>query len=341
MRGIGDGKSGAGELIMQPVRVGILGCAKVVGWGLMDHRALLPEIDVVNIASRSPEKARATALQYGIPRFSTYEALLRDDDVEVVYIPLPNALHAEWSIAALRAGKAVVCEKPIASNADQARQMLAVAHETGLPLIEAVHYLYHPLAHRIDELVRSGRLGTIERVLARVHLSSDFLAPDDIRFRYDLAGGAAMDPGCYCVSLCHLVTGEEPEVVSASADLHSADVDRSMSATLRFPGGCVATIETSLQAEPWDIRLIVEGTRGRLETTNPLVPHFGHSWTLTLDGETTTAQFDMTPTFVFEWREIAAVIRAGAPIRTPASDGVATMQVVDAIYRAAGMRLRQ
>jgi predicted dehydrogenase len=325
---------------MKPVRVGILGCAKIIGWGLMDHRALLPEIEVVNIASRSREKAAAAAREYGFPRYGSYEDLLQDPDVEVVYIPLPNALHADWSIAALRAGKAVVCEKPLASNAQEAERIRKAAEDTGLPLIEAVHYLYHPLAHRIAELVRSGQLGKIERVLARVHLSSDFFDPDDIRFSYDLAGGSTMDPGCYCISLCRLVTGEEPTVISATPDLLSADIDKSMVAQLQFPGGCIGTIETSLKTDPWDIRLIIEGTRGRLETTNPLVPHFGHSWTLTIDGVETTESFDMTPTFVFEWKAIAKVIRNGSPILTPASDGVANMKVVDDIYRRAGMRLR-
>lgn len=325
---------------MKPVRVGILGCAKIVGWGLMDHRDMLPEIEVVNIASRNIEKAAAVAQQYGFPRYGSYEDLLRDPEVEVVYVPLPNSMHAQWSIAALRAGKAVVCEKPLASNAEEADHLRAVAEETGLPLIEAVHYLYHPLADRLIELLRSGALGRIERILARVHLSSDFFEPHDIRFSYDLAGGATMDPGCYCISLCRIATGEEPAVISATPDLLSADIDRSMVATLQFPGGCVATVETSLRTDPWDIRLVVEGSRGRLETTNPLVPHFGHSWTLTVDGVETTESFDMTPTFVFEWKEIANVIRNGAPIRTPASDGVANMKVVDAIYRAARMRVR-
>jgi predicted dehydrogenase len=136
------------------------------------------------------------------------------------------------------------------------------------------------------------------------------------------------------------VTGEEPVVVGATPDLLSDDIDKSMVATLQFPGGCVATIETSLSTDPWDIRLIVEGSRGRLETTNPLVPHFGHSWALTIDGVETSESFDMTPTFVFEWKAVADVIRNGAAIRTPASDGVANMKVVDAIYRAAGMRTR-
>ena len=326
---------------MEPVRVGILGCAKINGWGLMDHIDLLPEITVVNISSRSIAKAEATAKQYGIPRFCTYDDLLLDPEVEVVYIPLPNSMHAEWAIKALRAGKAVVCEKPLASNADEAASVEAVVQETGLPLIEAVHYLYHPLAKRLQEVVGDGTLGKIERVLARVHLSSDFFEPDDVRFSYDLAGGSTMDPGCYCVSLARLVTGEEPvEILSTKPDLMSADIDRSMVAELRFPSGCVATLETSLSTDPQDIRLIVEGTRGRLETTNPLVPHFGHTWTMEVDGVVTTETFDMTPTFVFEWKGIAKVIREGAPIETPVSEGVANMRVVDAIYRAAGMRPR-
>lgn len=326
---------------MDPVRVGILGCAKINGWGLMDHREMLPEISVVNIASRSPDKASATARQYGIPKSSSYDKLIADPDVEVVYVPLPNSMHAEWAIKALRAGKAVVCEKPLASNADEAASIAAVVEETGLPLIEAVHYRYHPLARRLVELVRSGDLGHIERVLARVHLSSDFFEPDDVRFSYGLAGGATMDPGCYCISLSRLIAGEEPtRVISATPELLTDDVDLSMLAELEFPSGCIATVDTSLRKDPWDIRLIVEGTRGRLETTNPLVPHFGHTWALVRDGVESTETFDMTPTFVFQWKDIANVVRHGGPITTSVTEGVANMKVVDAIYRKAGMRPR-
>jgi predicted dehydrogenase len=306
----------------------------------MDHITLLPQVNVISIASRSADKAAATAKQYGIPRHSSYEALLQDPEVEVVYIPLPNSMHATWAIAAMRAGKAVVCEKPLAANADEGVEMQKVVEETGLPFIEAVHYRYHPMAQRLRELVQSGGLGKLHHISIHIHLPSDFFGANDIRFSYNLGGGAAMDPGCYCVNVTRFITGEEPMVVEATPEMLNAEVDRTMTAKLRFPSGCTAELSTSLSKDPWELRLAVTGSKGKLDATNIIVPHFGHEWILQTDGKETRESFDMTPTFVFQWREIADVIRLGIPARTPISDGIANMRVVDDIYRKAGLRIR-
>lgn len=326
---------------MDRIRVGILGCADIVGWGLMDHMEMLPEIEVINIASRQRSKAEAFAARFKIPRTSTYEELLTDPDVDLIYIPLPNGLHAEWTIKSLRAGKAVLCEKPVAANAEEASRMAEVARETGVPLIEAVHYRYHPLARRLAQLRSSGALGPLRRIKAQCYIADDLLKPEDIRYRYDIAGGATMDPGCYTINVARLITGEEPAVRSARALRVHAEIDLEMEAQLEFPSGCIADLGMSLNGRAeTEIRLKVEGEKGELDVTNFFIPHWGHEWTMRVGGETLKERFDPTPTFVFQMRDIAQVLTHAKPVQTTIEDAVRNMRVIDAIYDAAGMRRR-
>jgi predicted dehydrogenase len=190
-------------------------------------------------------------------------------------------------------------------------------------------------------VVRSGILGRLHKIEARINLRSDLFAPNNIRYDYALGGGAALDPGNYCVSMARLVTGEEPRVSSARATLIKPDIDVAMEAELVFPGGCTAELEMSLAYEgEMEIRLVVHGEKGVLDIKNPIVPHMGHEWTLEAGGEKRSESFDMTPTFVFQFREAAEVVANGRSIRTSIRDGILNMRVIDAIYAAAGMRRR-
>ena len=173
-----------------------------------------------------------------------YAALLADPEIDAIYNPLPNGLHAEWTIAALEAGKHVLCEKPFTANATEAEAVAAVAARTGLVVMEAFHYRYHPLAQRMREIVESGELGTIRRVEAALCFPLPKFS--DIRYQYDLAGGATMDVGSYTVHLARLLGCEEPEVRSAEAKLHTPDVDRAMRAELTFPSGHTGRITCSM-----------------------------------------------------------------------------------------------
>src|SRR4029079_12268589 len=145
-----------------------------------------------------------------------YEALVHDPEIDAVYNPLPNSLHYEWTIKALQAGKHVLCEKPLASNAREAAEMARVAAETGRVLMEAFHYRYHPLALRVQEILRGGEIGAVRELEADFFIPL-FLSPNNIRFRYDLAGGGTMDTGCYCINLLRWAAGSEPQVVHAEA----------------------------------------------------------------------------------------------------------------------------
>src|SRR5215207_627011 len=150
-----------------PIRMGVLGAAAIVPVALMGPARSIPEVQVTAIAARDPQRARSFARRYKIPRVhQTYEDLLQDPEIDAIYNPLPNGLHAEWTIKALEAGKHVLCEKPFTSNATEARAVAAVAERTGLVVMEAFHYRYHPLMIRAVEVARSGELGELRFVEA-------------------------------------------------------------------------------------------------------------------------------------------------------------------------------
>jgi predicted dehydrogenase len=323
---------------MDKVRIGVLGCARIVQQALIDAAAQVPEVEVVAVASRDGAKARAFAKTHGIPQaFAGYEALLASADVDVVYNPLPNSLHAPWSIRALEAGKAVLCEKPLASNAEEAKAMLEASRVAGRPLIEAFHYRHHPAAQFIAAKVRSGELGRLRRVAAVLDIPGRLLTADDIRFQNDLAGGATMDLGAYCINILRLVTGAEPIVARASASMTSPGIDGAMQGELFFPGDVAGAFECSLIHDTLVARLSIEGDRGGLVAENPFLPQMGNSVTVTRDGTAQTERFDRTATYVFQLRSLVEVIGNGAASPTSAEDGVANMAVIDQVYRAAGL----
>jgi predicted dehydrogenase len=325
---------------MSPVRIGVLGAARIAPAAIVKPARNAADAEVVGIAARDRARAEAFATKHGIPRvFDSYPDLLADPDIDAVYNPLPNGLHAEWTIAALEAGKHVLCEKPFTSNATEAAEVAAVADRTGLVVMEAFHYRYHPLAHRMRAVIESGELGTLE------HVESALCFPlprfSDIRYQYDLGGGATMDVGTYTVHLARLLGLEEPSVVSARAKLRSPDVDRAMSAELTFPSGHTGTITCSM----WSSKVLetfvrARGTRGELHVINPTNPQVWHRMRVKVDGVARTERFPKRPTYEFQLDAFTAAALRGEPTLTPPSDSIANMRVLDDIYRAAGMRPR-
>lgn len=324
-----------------PVRIGVLGTARVIESVLLANAADTPEIQVVAVASRDAGTAASYAARHGIARsWGRYEDLLADDDVEMVYNALPNSLHAEWSIAALRAGKGVLCEKPMASNAAQARAMIAVSEATGLALIEGLHYRYHPLMRHVRNLLDGGGLGTLRTIEVRLNIAGHHFSDDDIRFDHALAGGTLMDLGPYCIDMLRLLSGAEPEALTATASLKAPEVDGAMTGKMRL-GTADAHFECSLQNETSELALIVRGDRGTLRVDNPMAPQWGHSLALEIDGQSEVCSFELTPSYVFQARHVAAVMRGGVAVETDVYNALANMTAIDAVYRAAGMTPRQ
>ena len=323
-----------------PLRIGVLGAARIAPMALLRPARQVPEVAVVAVAARDPARAQAFARKHGIARVHpSYEALLADPDIDAVYNPLPNSLHCEWSIKALQAGKHVLCEKPIASNAAEAERMAGVARETGKVLVEAFHWRYHPLAARMREIIDRGELGTVSHV--EMHFCIPLLIPGDIRYRLDLAGGATMDVGCYAISILRFLAGAEPEVMRAEAKVLSPGIDRYMAADFRFPDGAGGRMTCALLS-PVLLRMTarVRGDRGELTVFNPIAPHFYHRLTLRNDTGTRTERLRGDATYTCQLRAFEAAVRRGTPVPTGPDHGVANMKVIDAVYTKAGLPLR-
>jgi predicted dehydrogenase len=327
--------SGDGSL-----RFGILGAAAIAPPALIAPCRTDPDAEVVAVAARDPARARAFAAKHDIPTVhEDYEALLADPAVDAVYVPLPNGLHGAWTVRSLDAGKHVLCEKPFTANATEAAAVAARAAASDRVVMEAFHWRYHPMARRLLEIVRSGEIGAVRRVDAA--LCFPLLKRDDIRWRLDLAGGAAMDAGCYPINMVRAVTGLEPEVTSALVRRTSGGVDRFARAELRFPDGATGRVTASmLSSHVLAVRLRVHGTTGEIRARNPLMPKmFGMLSVRTPAGRRRERGW-RTTTYAEQLRAFVAAVRRGERFPSTAEDAVANMAVIDALYRAAGDRPR-
>jgi predicted dehydrogenase len=326
----------------KPVRLGILGTATVASYALIAPARSCPDLVVAAVGSRDRRRARAFADANGIAVAGGYDEVIDDPAIDAVYVALPNSLHAEWSVNALRAGKAVLCEKPLTCNAAEARLCVAAGHRAGRPFIEGFHWRHHPVAMRLSNLVASGRLGTIATIDVRFRYPSRFLKPDDIRLDYSLGGGVLMDAGCYCVNLLRLLLGEPINLIEAKAKCAKSQVDVVMEAALEFAQGAVGRLVAAndLPGDEFDIECRISAERGSVLVTNLFLPHLGAALALELDGSRHTEQAISTASFDFQIANFAAVVRGRAASPTPADDAIANMTVIDEIYRGAGMRLR-
>ncbi len=323
-----------------PLRIGILGAARIAPNALISPARIVPGVRVTAVAARDPARAARFAAAHQIPQVhASYADLIDDPAIDAIYNPLPNHLHDEWTMRALRAGKHVLCEKPLAANAAEAEQMAAVARETGLTLMEAFHYRYHPLALRMKAIVDSGTLGPIRHLEA--HFCVPMLRRNDIRYRYDLAGGALMDLGCYTINQLRYLAGAEPTVVQASAKLAAPQIDRWMAADLRFGDGRTARTTVSFFSTVLlRIVTIVRGDRGELRVINPILPHLWHRLTVkTVQGKRSERVPGET-SYTHQLRAFVQAVQQGEPVPTDAIDGVANMRVIDAIYTKAGLKPR-
>jgi len=325
---------------MSQLRIGILGAARIAPSALVRPAAREPGVVIGAVAARDPERARRFAAKHRIGRVhSDYQALLDDPELDAVYNPLPNGLHAQWTLKALAAGKHVLCEKPFTANATEARAVADAVAACGLVVMEAFHYRYHPFARRVAEIIESRELGK----LRRVETAMCFPLPkaSDIRYQLELSGGATMDAGCYAIHMARLLGNEEPEVVTASAKLRSEQVDRAMTAEFRFPSGATGTFTASM----WSSSVLritgrAWGDRGRLTMLNPIAPQFGHGLVVSIDGRRRLERFTRRPTYDFQMEAFCAAVLRGEPVLTPPSDSIANMRVIDDVYRAAGLRPR-
>jgi predicted dehydrogenase len=312
-----------------------------VTWGIvstaMINRELLAgareahNAEVVAVASRDEQRARAYAAEHGIGRaYGSYDALLADADVEAVYIPLPNSMHVEWTLRALRAGKHVLCEKPLGRRPAAVASAFDVAEDEGCLLMEAFMFRHNPQTARLCELVRDGAVGRLRMIRAQF----SFVAgdPADVRLQRGLDGGALMDVGCYCVSAARLLAGE-PERVTAQQALGGDGVDVTFAATMRFPGEVLAHFDAGLALVDRE-ELEVVGDEGALFLPDPW-----HCLRPVIEvrrgSEVERIALERVNSYRLEVENLSHAIRGEADPLLGRDDAIAQARAIEALYAAA------
>jgi predicted dehydrogenase len=324
---------------MAKINIGILSTARITSRAILDAAKDYKQVCVAAIASRDLTKAKDYAKQHKIPRFyGSYEELLKDPEINVIYNPLPNSLHMEWSIRALRAGKNVLCEKPIASNAEDAIRMKQVSDETGLLLTEAFHNLYHPATLRIKEIIDNKELGDIQHMEA--YFCFGGISRTNIRCSYELAGGAFMDLGCYPVNLFRFFCNEEPIVLSSKAQCEIDQIDDTIDVELKFPKrNITASIHCSMVATNSNHSLRIVGSLGELECASPFIP-MTQKLIIKSGKNKKKENIRGKRSYDYQMKALIQAITEKKPMITSIDDGIANMRVIDEIYRKAGLKIR-
>jgi xylose dehydrogenase (NAD/NADP) len=327
---------------MKTLRWGILGCAAIA------DRAVIPAIqasetgELLGIASRDESKARSKAEQFGIPRFyGSYEALLADPDIDAIYIPLPNHLHKQWTIAAAQAGKHILCEKPLALNAQEAHEMVDICKEAGVHLAEAFMYRHHPRISRVKEIVDSGEIGEI-RGIHGVFTFNGAANKGDIRFVKEWGGGALFDVGCYPLSAARLIMGVEPEAVTIHAlfSPEHGDVDMMASGLVEFPGHVALTFDCGMWAT-FRNELEIVGTEGTIVLKPSFLPSIENDdITIQVGNKTRREGPYGVNAYVSQSDQFARVVWGEQPPAYSAQDSVSNMRLLDACIASARTRMR-
>jgi predicted dehydrogenase len=316
------------------VRWGLLGTAHI-------NRRLIPAMRaarrsmLVAVASRDGARAQAYARDWQIPAaHATYEALLRDRDVDAVYIPLPNALHVEWTLRAIDAGKHVLCEKPFALTADDVDRVEAVAHDRQRVAVEAFMYRHEPITAALHALLDDGAIGTLRTISAA--FTFQLTRSPDVRLEAALGGGSLWDVGCYAVSIARLVSGKEPVTAFGFATMSVNAVDESFAGLLQFEDGLVASIYSSFRA-PYRTTLEVTGSEGVLRIRNPFKPGPREAIEIERGDRVERIEVDGSPLlFVRQIEDFVAAVLDGRAPAVSLRESRANAAALEALYESAG-----
>jgi xylose dehydrogenase (NAD/NADP) len=318
---------------MRTLRWGLLGTARIT-------RSIIPALraaaghELTAVASRSAEKAEAHAKQWQIPRaIASYEAMLADPDIDIVYIPLPNHLHAEWTIRAAEAGKHVLCEKPIALTVEEVDRIAAAATRAGVVVSEAFMYRHHPQTMMLKQLLGEGAIGELRYM--RGSFTFTLNRPGDVRFDLTYGGGSLWDVGCYPVSLARILACVQPREVFGRAQLGSTGIDEMFAGQLIFSDTLQAQFDCGFAA-PFRTEAELVGTTGSIRVTRPFKP--GASETLVLsrgDDFEQIAIDNAGELYVGEVEDMGKAILEGTPSRVTLADSRDNTALLVALYESA------
>ncbi|MFC5586823.1 Gfo/Idh/MocA family protein [Nitratireductor kimnyeongensis] len=325
-----------------PLRWGVLGTAGIARTQVVPAIQASSNGRVTAIAGRDLSRCEQFASEFAIANvFGTHDALLASPDVDAVYIPLPNSLHGEWAMRAADAGKAVLCEKPLALNALEARRVVDHFADRGVPLMEGFMYRFHPQSLHVLECVRDDLIGDVLEV--RAHLSVDIMehATGNIRFSSAFGGGSLLDMGCYGVNAARRIIGAEPVSVFGRFDVDAeSGVDLSASAILEFPGERCALVSSSFKASGQGFYQVI-GSTGLLEVPRSFIPGMGSRAAEALvihvdaDGHRKETAFEPVDQYRLMVEAFADAVLSGNPVPNSPEDAVANMRVLDAIAASA------
>jgi predicted dehydrogenase len=327
----------------EPLRIGLLGASRIARESIIAPAAD-GNLRLVAVAARDRDRATRFAADNGIERVESYAELLADPDVEVVYNALPNSLHGPWNLAAVQAGKHVLSEKPFASNAEEARQVAAVAASSDRVVFDGFHYRYHPIFNRFLTAIASGEIGTLRSVHVRMTMPPP--DDDDLRWSLPLAGGAMMDLGCYALHVVSAVAGilgGKPELVRSEMGERPgrSGIDQWFTVESALPNGAQAFLHGDMGHPDGELSLRAEGDGGHVIVKNFIKVNTDDRFIVHRAGESEQIEHLGTrSSYRYQIDALTAAVRFGSPFPTDAADAVVNLEQIDECYRMAGFPVR-
>jgi xylose dehydrogenase (NAD/NADP) len=314
-----------------------------LNWGLIStariNRALIKPLnasvrnELKAVASRSQERAEQYAAEWDIPlAFGSYQEMLDDPGIDVVYNSLPNSLHTEWTVKALKAGKHVLCEKPLATSLEEVDQMISAAQETGMHLAEAFMYRHHPQTIKVKELVDAGILGEVR--LIKGDFTFNIKSEDDIRLDPNLGGGSIWDIGTYPISYARFILGEEPQEVFGWQLIGNSDVDEVFTGQMRFAGSVFAQFDSGFRS-PYRSRIEIVGSEASMVIPHPFNPGLDVEIQIDRGGEFESFTMPSLELYIGEVEDMADVILNGSPPRVSVEDSRNNAALILALLKSA------